>query len=415
MTVMETPLCPIPAPDALRRLIAEGPSTKAAKQLLSGGRLARLLVERVHFSGTKPLQLHIRALDGNGHSRILIGEWVGADAAELALTEAARLAKSRRGRIQSAGGTAVSADPAHGLVLRRQGFDARLPGLRFLHDAEWAATRLAALGCDPGASVSLVAHRLGKRAVLRISGPDGVRYARLRPVTSSSGQAAFDGHLALWTALKGESALSIPRPVGFDADLGLALFDALPGTPPQFCGLDGFRATHAVMRGLRALQALSVDAPVHRPADELAILRAWNVRIKDVFPDLAGRLKAPLARLEDDMAALRTITPVLCHRDLHEGQIMLDRGQTGLLDFDTLRLGDPALDAGNLQAHFVLATLRDGLPRGAFITAMDNAMPHLPLRRIALWRRAALLRLAMIYAFSAEPREVILGLIREAT
>ncbi|MGL5011381.1 MAG: aminoglycoside phosphotransferase family protein [Paracoccaceae bacterium] len=414
MTMIETLRSRTPPPETLRALIAEGPSAKAVMQLLPGFGLTALKVDRVHFPGTKPVQVQIGVSDDDGHSRTLIGEWVGADASRLARTELTRLTKPRRGQVVNSDNTAVSADPAHGLVLRRQGFDAKLPGLRLLHDTDWASARLAAMGCDPAVSVSLVAHRLGKRAVLRVSGPDGTRYARLRPITSSSGQAAFDRHLALWKALDGEPSLSIPRPLGFDADMGLALFDALPGKPPEFQGLNGFRATKAVMQAMAAMQALPVDAPAHQPDDELAILQAWHIRTTNVFPDLAVLLQAPLARLQDDMTALRAIPPVLCHRDLHEGQILLNRRRAGFLDFDTLRLGDPALDAGNLQAHLLLATLRDRLPRRAFVTAIDTALPHLSLHRIAVWRRAALLRLAMIYAFSAEPREVILGLIGEA-
>ena len=165
-----------PAPEQLRSLLKTGPSAQAVATLLPGA-VRRLTVERVHFPGTKPVQLQIRALDAEGHSQMLLGEWVGPQASDLALAEAARLAKPRRG--QGTPGPAVVADPAQGLVLRRPGVDAKLPGLRLLHDPVFAADRFGAK-----AVVTLVAHRLGKRAVLRISGPEGVRFARLRPVTA---------------------------------------------------------------------------------------------------------------------------------------------------------------------------------------------------------------------------------------
>jgi hypothetical protein len=50
----------------------------------------------------------------------------------------------------------------------------------------------------------------------------------------------------------------------------------------------------------------------------------------------------------------------------------------------------------------------------AFLAAMETALPHLSLKRIGTWRRAALLRLAMIYAFSSTPTEVVAALIDEA-
>ena len=65
-------------------------------------------------------------------------------------------------------------------------------------------------------------------------------------------------------------------------------------------------------------------------------------------------------------------------------------------------------------AHLVLAGLRSGRSLAAYATAAERSLPRVPLARIALWRRAALLRLAMIYALTAEPRATITALIDEA-
>ncbi len=413
MTPLSPTLCEQPSPDVLRRLIDQGPTPAAAQPLLSLQGKVGLRVERMHFPGAKPVQVQIRAFANGDVTEVLIGEWVGTQASDVAQAEADRLAKPRRGQ-GTPHGTAITSDLAHGLVLRRPGFDARLPGLRLLHDAAFARDQLPRLGCAADARVELVAHRLGKRAVLRISGAQGVYYARLRPVTSGSGAAGYAQHLALWQALAGAPGLAVPRPLAFDAPLGLALFARLPGVPPVFRGLDGFRAAQAVMEALHALQILPIDAPLHTAQDELAVLNGWIGRVQAVFPHLATLVAEPLARLHADMAALRPLPPVPCHRDLHEGQILLDQTLAGFLDFDTLRRGDPAMDVGNLQAHLFLAGLRDGLARGAFCTAMDRCLPRLPLARISVWRRAALLRLALIYAVTAEPRAIIHGLIAEA-
>ena len=412
MTLMNIPSHPFPDADRLAGLLQDGPSVDAVAQLLPKAEAEQPCVERVHFPATKPIQLQIRVGRGDGEGHILLGEWVGDQVVQIAAAEAARLAKPRRGQL--ADSPSVVADARHGLLLRRPGFDAKLPGLRLLHDPLWSRERLAALGLDPASTVTLVAHRLGKRAVLRITGAHGTHYARLRAVTSGSGRQAYDRHLALYTALDGAEQLAIPRPLGFDPELGLALFDSLPGTPPAFRGLDGYRAVASVMRAVALLQSLTLPAPTHTAADELALLDGWASRVRHFLPDLSPLIAAPLARLHDQSSTLRSHPPVLCHRDLHEGQILLHAGRTGLLDFDTLRLGDPALDAGNLQAHLILASLRDGRSGAAFVTAIDFHLPHLSPGHIAWWRRAALLRLAMIYAFSAEPRSLILALIAKA-
>lgn len=414
MTKMDSPARLCPDPETLRALIVEGPSPGVAAALVPGSDPVTLQVVRVHFPATKPMQLVLQAKDSTGAAETLIAECVGPSASALALVENARLSKPRRGQSPSGPAMAVVADPKSGLVLRRPGFDTKLPGLRLLHDPAWAADRLGAHGLDPDSAIDLVAHRLGKRAVLRIVGRQGTQYARLRPVTSGSGRAAYDRHLSLWSALHGGEGLTIPRPVGFDPELGLALFAALPGAPPVFRGVPGFRATRDIMRAILALQALQIDADEHRPSDELAVLHAWAYRATEVFPDLARRLQNPLARLTEDLLSLRTLHPVPCHRDLHEGQILMHQGSVGLMDFDTLRLGDPALDVGNLQAHLLLAGLHGGTSRRAFLNAMDLALPQLTLKRIGIWRRAALLRLAMIYAFSCTPGKIIQALIDEA-
>jgi aminoglycoside phosphotransferase (APT) family kinase protein len=403
MTALDTVFSP--APDQMRALLKNGPSMQAVAALLPGA-AGRIIVERVHFPGAKPVQLQIRVQDAAVRNEMIIGEWVGPPAADMARDEAARLAKPRRAQVDMF--LSVVADPANGLILRRPGFDAKLPGLRLLHDPAFAADCLG-----PSSQVSLVAHRLGKRAVLRIAGRDGLRYARLRPVTSGSGQKAYDRHMALWSALQGHQDIAIPRPIGFDPSLGMALFEAVPGVPPVFSGLPGLLACRSVTRALAALQSLAISVPQHSAADEINILATWAGRLAHIFPDLAARVQPILDRLGDQLTGLAPTHPVLCHRDLHEGQILLEREQTGLLDFDTLRRGDPALDLGNLQAHLILATLRDGQSRESFVTALQNAA-HSPSARISLWRQAALLRLAMIYAFSAEAPSVIHGLLAAA-
>jgi hypothetical protein len=414
MTILQQPPAQAPSPETFRALIAGSLATDALTDLLPELRVVGLAVERVHFPGAKPVQFQIRVQGQAGQSRLLIAEWLGQNAGEVAISEAASLAKVRRGQATRKGETAIAAVQPHGLVLRRPGFDAKLPGLRLLHDPVWAKERLSQLGLDPAASIRLVAHRLGKRAVLRIDGAEGTLYARLRPVTSGSGRTSYEQHMALWAALPPGTSLSVPRPRGFDDEIGLALFDNLPGGSPVFQGVQGFVACDIVLRAIGALQGLRINAPPHAPDDEMALVRVWADRTAEIFPALASKLEAPLRRWQEDMGRLSAVPPVPCHRDLHEGQILLMPGRCGLLDFDTLRLADPALDVGNLQAHLVLAGLRDGRSRQAFVTALENGLPKLSLWRIGVWRRAALLRLAMIYAFSSEPPAVIDGLVREA-
>jgi hypothetical protein len=394
---MTQPAMPIEHPGkVLAALLADGPTSDVLSKVTGSAAHPRL--QRVLVSSRRPLQLvytQEKATVFAEHH----GDACEAEAERLR----ASLAKSRRGLSGGLDGGAVLADPASGLVLRRPGLDTRLPGLRMLHDPDAARALIAAIeGQDPGpVTVSLMAHRLGKRAVLRCENADRqVRYARLRTDKSGSGQTAFARHQRLWAALKDDPLLRVPEPLGQSTEMGVALFAELPGTAPVLEGSEGVRACHAIGRALTRLQDLRLsDLPVHDGMAEAMLLRTWHSRLTTVFP----------TRAEAFVVAIDTVCPALvrhrfravpCHRDLHEKQVLMDGARAGLLDFDTLCLGHPAMDAGNLMAHLFLMGVTTGRRRAAVETAIVNAIRHVPERDLRLWRRAALLRLCMIYAFS---------------
>jgi hypothetical protein len=386
------PIRPAIAPPAnLLRALIDG--------VLPGVGGARVI--RMHFPTGRPPQIHMRGEDGPW-----IAEWTGEMTPTHAQVEAERIATA--GQI-----ACLRADPVNGLLARPLGVDAKLPALRLVGDPEFAEVQLGKLGLRGPFGIDLVAHRLGKRAVLRIRHAGGTAFARLRPRNATQARLAADRHNALWQAMRDDPRMRLPRPMEEDPALGLSLYNALPGSAPRFRRLRGFVEIESISRALLALQDCQIEVPLHRPSDEIDVLRAWVARLDALQSDLAHRIAAAVDRLEAELLALPPMRPVLCHRDLHEGQILIHRGITGLMDFDTLRHGDPGLDIGNLQAHLILAGLRQGRDLGAYVTALERPFPHVPLHRITLWRKAALLRLALILSFTAEAPAVILSLLAE--
>ena len=369
---------------------------------LLGEEPGRVRLERVHFPRRRPVQLHLSVSVGSGAQVPVLAEHVPGGAAEHAAHALASLRKSRNGQRAGLVGHPVVVDDARDLVLRRPGLDERLPGLRLLHEKDAARKAVERLtGGDPGTvAVALVAHRLGKRAVLRIETSRGTFFARLRALKSGDGEERLARHVAMWNALGPDAPLHVPRPVGALPALGLSLFQALPGRPPEF----GREDAVAVARALAALRDLNLpDLSRHERADEAKLLQAWLARCRTHLPDLAQRIEPAIACVSDELNRTQaTLRP--SHRDLHEKQILVEDGVAGLLDFDTLSLADPALDAGNLLAHL-------------FMTGRDEASlrSRLDLPGVALWRRAALLRLAMIHGFSSKPDAVIMRLVEEAS
>ena len=361
--------------------------------------LAQARITRVHFPRNRPVQIHFS--DGTA---AWIAEWVGQDAEARASMEAERLAALGQPAL-------VRAASGSGLMTRALGADTKLPGLRLLHDPDFATLTLTTLGLGAPFRIDLAAHRLGKRAVLRIRHAGGTAYARLRPPGATQARLAADRHRRLWDMLRSDARLTLPEPLGEDAALGLSLYRAVQGGPPRFRGLRGFVEAEAIARALRALQDCDLDLPDHSVGDEIATLRNWQTRLDTAA---ALRFGPRIDRLEQDLHGLPPCRSVTCHRDLHEGQVLVRAGRAAIMDFDTLRRGDPALDLGNFQAHLILAGLREGRSLAAFVTATERPFPEVPLTRIALWRQAALIRLALMLSFTSEAATIAPALMAAA-
>lgn len=362
----------------------------------------RIDVERIHFPGKRPVQMALRAQMPDGAAPLVWAEYRPEAPHEAAQQARASLRKSRNGQKSGLGTASVLVAGGTGLVLRSSGLDERLPGLRLLYDAAFARAMLRdLLGEDPGpVATQLVAHRLGKRAVLRMDTDLRTLYVRLRAIKSPEGLTRQTLHQRLWAQLAPSSALQIPEPIGTLPAVGASFFGVLDGRPADF----GVQDSEAIARALAALQRSAVARlPIHSGADEARLLADWLNRCRQWRPALARRIEPGLRRVQDALAHLDR-SPAPCHRDLHEKQILIGAGGAGFLDFDTLCLSHPSLDAGNLLAHL-------------FFAGIDEA----PLRNqledsdLDLWRRAALFRLCMIYAFTTQPDAVLDRLITETT
>ena len=133
----------------------------------------------------------------------------------------------------------------------------------------------------------------------------------------------------------------------------------------------------------------------------------------------AARLAADADAAAEALRALPPLPPVLAHRDLHDGQVLLTAGSAadlaaatpGLLDLDTAALADPALDAGNLLAHLDLAAAAGHAD--AARAAAVGVVEHVALdpARIQVLRRAAAVRLCAVHAYRPAGPEVVPALL----
>lgn len=274
----------------------------------------------------------------------------------------------------------------------------------------------------------LVAHRPGRRAVVRLSGADGTAREFVKVVRPSKAEdLARRG--ALVSALIGEE-VRVPRLAdGSEPERGVLRWSVVPGATLHDLGASGewsasqaWTAWHTAGRAVARLHSAPAEHVTarHGATDELAALAAF------LDPAVAhGLLDADLvARARERVAAELEAgaggsAPGVLHRDLHDKQLLLDdAGTVGMIDVDTLAVGERALDVANLLVHLelreaqgVLAPAPAAAAGAGFLAGLDA---DLPADRVAAYTRATRLRLAGVYAFRPQWRAVAEDLLRRA-
>lgn len=317
---------------------------------------------------------------GRGPSRQrFFAEFVNGDVAALAAATDASLAKSRRAQLEK-GTQGVIADPSRSMLLRPAGLDERLQGLDLLHNPERADGPLGHL-VGTVRSVELLGHRLGKRAVIRISGSERSVIVKLMKQRSDLGTTTY-------RVAQGFPAQPlIPRPLGILADRNGVVWEDLGGVGvSQWDPLPAPSGT--VIAALRRFHRVRPVPGVwrHGSEAEIGIVRRHAALIAIVRPDLDVNRAA--ADVCEALSVLATGGRALIHRDLHPGQIVADGSSVRFLDLDTVAIGDPAVDVGNLVAHLDL--------RGDDSKAQQLIRRYRGLEAAGLeaWRSAARFRLA---------------------
>ncbi|MGH8874322.1 MAG: phosphotransferase family protein, partial [Acidimicrobiia bacterium] len=319
--------------------------------------------------------LLLEYLDPDG--RVWAGQWYG----DKAQGHLERLARDTRA---AAPHHPVEVVAERRLVVQGEGADRRLAAL-----ADLAAP----------SSARLVTHRAERRAVVQID--DGAAYAKV-VAPHKAPSVAHSGRLAA-----GLGALRAPRLVSADSDRGISVWEALHGRSLHELGDDApEEAWVAVGESLRLLHHTPPPPglPVHGAGEELAVLATWFERLATFEPEEAAGRRHHLDKI-GRMLSQGSTASVLIHRDLHDKQLLVDRSRNlGWIDFDTLSVGEAAIDLANLTVHLDLRVAQGRLSQPAAMRAAQAVItgyrPEAEVRRrVVAYAAATRLRLFCLYAF----------------
>jgi hypothetical protein len=141
--------------------------------------------------------------------------------------------------------------------------------------------------------------------------------------------------------------------------------------------------------------------------DELHVLDERARRFLFCQPALPAAWQAGRERLETASVNLPRAMIGLTHRDLHDGQLIVEGDNISLLDFDLICRADVALDAGNLLAHMKLRTLQGRHDGGksaytdcseAFLFGLGRQLETGFEHRLHFYQATTFYRLALLYA-----------------
>lgn len=204
-------------------------------------------------------------------------------------------------------------------------------------------------------SAKLVKHRLGRRAVVRA----GDLYVKVR--AKGVDNATKEAYGALRNC---NFSFSFPKEVRVDKKLRRVELPQVKGVDAESLLFAGnIEIAIAVGRALAEFHLSDISVPRrHSAANEIDILER--------------RLGKDSVLLDACKAAAQGLVIVgerPLHRDFHPGQILHSGSGIGIIDFDLLAMGDPAVDVGNFIAHLIDAEIRFDLDMQAVTLAFENA------------------------------------------
>ena len=262
----------------------------------------------------------------------------------------------------------------------------------------------------------------GVRAVLEERGyePDGSEFLTRRPdrltvglrtaggmpavaklYPSGGGAGAFRNMLALWESSFGErrDPPGLARPIEYIEEVDALVMEHLGGRPLvelDYLSKEAFRNSVELLASLHGCHAALTSVP--RTATRIVrSLRRKAARIAELAPEYGARYAAAVDAVEAAQPDDRE--RVCSHGDFSPRNVLASPQRYALIDWDRLKLADPARDIAHYGAWCWLRALhrdgaRDWSALDGFVAAYASLRPGAALgRRLDFHVAAALLRM----------------------
>lgn len=251
----------------------------------------------------------------------------------------------------------------------------------------------------------VISYRPGRRIVLGLTDSGGERI--IKGYKRQKCQQAAGCHAIALSACQG-GGFKVPHLVEYAEDADYLVMAKQAGSSPDTT-TESKHVWADIGACLRQFQLSRVDdsLPEFSSRDELDVLDERARRFLLCAPRLPANWQRGRDLLEDLMQDLPAASFGLAHRDLHDGQFLVDGEVISLLDFDLLCKADMALDAGNLLAHLVLRELQAENNRGAnaasfcsdaFLEGLARYREPGFNQRLLYYQATSFYRLALLYA-----------------
>jgi Phosphotransferase enzyme family len=264
---------------------------------------------------------------------------------------------------------------------------------------------LATLLAGPGRSV--VRYHPGLRCTIRLNGNGGARFAKI--YAGGRWEVAHACGLELWRASsRGELAFSVAEPKGFDPERGAVWQAGVEGEPvkKRLEGHGGAQLARRIGRAAGSLTRSSLRPGTRRDLEgELARTALRCAELERRVSGLGEQTSALLRALEA-VQPEREPDPRPIHGALHPAQWLENGSGLALLDYDSLALGDPELDAATFLADLDVLN-RDRVPvdllTEGFVAGYEESTGPLDPRLLASYRAQRLVEKALRVARAIRP------------